>query len=291
MTEFFRRHNLLVTAVVLIMVSCRLMSASIEDASLPRLGGRILYSIFGPIEKTHHEVVVSIDGVWSHYIALQNIESERNQLLVRIKNLESENSKLIEYANENARLKSLLHFEEETGNRGVAATVVGRDPSNWARTVTIDRGSDHGVRVGLPVVDGNAIVGQIISVSLTTSKVLLLTDNTSAIDAIVQASRAEGIVEGMLEDRLRLRYVLRDFPVTLGDRIVASGLDGIFPKGALIGVVTKVEPAGNGLFQNIEVQPSVDLSRLESVLIIFPEHRTAPQPNLTEDGAAKAAGE
>ncbi|MCC6953479.1 MAG: rod shape-determining protein MreC, partial [Deltaproteobacteria bacterium] len=152
---------------------------------------------------------------------------------------------------------------------GVAARVIGRDPSNWAHTVTIDRGSHDGLRIGLPVVDGNAVVGQIVAVSRSSSQVLLLSDNSSAIDAIVQKSRAQGTVEGALGKKLYLRNVLREQEVLPGDRVIASGLDGVFPKGTLIGVVTRVDPAPNGVFQNVELEPSTDLVRLESVLVLI----------------------
>jgi len=110
--------------------------------------------------------------------------------------------------------------------------------------------------------------------------VLLLTDNSSAVDAIVQSSRASGIAEGGVEsDVLRLRYVekLAEAQVHAGDRVIASGIDGVFPKGTLIGVVHKVNPTAPGLFQYIEIKPSADLQRLENVLIIIPQKTESAQ--------------
>ena len=121
--------------------------------------------------------------------------------------------------------------------------------------------------------------------SRTTSKVLLLTDSASAIDAVVQRNRAVGTAEGGLgRTSLRLRYVLKlkEFLIEPGDRVIASGLDGVYPKGALIGVVSSANPNAGGLFQEIEMQPSVDVYRLESVLVLIPE--------LTRTGEAGAAG-
>ena len=109
------------------------------------------------------------------------------------------------------------------------------------------------------------------SSSARTAKVMLLTDSTSSIDAIVQNSRAEGIVEGVEGRKLELRYVIKDFTVQTGDRVIASGLDGIFPKGTLIGVVTDVRRSSSGIFQQIDVQASVDLTRLENVLVLAPK--------------------
>lgn len=281
MSEFLRRHSLLITSVVLVALCCQLMSTSIKNPSFPRLGGRFVLALLAPAQKFHHEALSSVNHAWDRYVALQNIEVERDELVERVKNLEAENSRLTEYRSENDRLRVLLDYRTSTNSTGLNATVVsaprqelsasviGQEASNWARTVTLDRGSKDGLREGLPVVDGNAVVGQIIAVSASSSKVLLLIDNTSAIDAIVQTSRAQGTVEGMLEEKLRLLYVLREYEINVGDRVIASGLDGIFPKGTLIGVVTRVEKGKSGLFQDIELEPSADLRRLENVFVVL----------------------
>jgi rod shape-determining protein MreC len=269
MPEILRRHSLVITVIALLITCGQLMSASISNSALPRMGAVVLSSFISPMQELHHEMIYSGKRFWEHYVWLQNVETERNELESRLKELEAQNSRLIESEHENKRLKELLRFREETQIPGLAASVIGRDSSNWAKTVTLDRGAADGLRVGLPVVDGNAIVGQVISVDHSSAKVLLIADNSSAIDAIVQNSRAQGIVEGMATRKLQLRYVLKDYAVATGERVIASGLDGVFPKGTLIGVVTKVEPTTNGLFQNIELQPSVDLNRLETVLVLL----------------------
>lgn len=291
MSDFFRRHSLLLTAFLLLALSCQLMSISIKNAAIPRWGAKIVNSVISPIQELHHELFLSVRKVWSRYIALQNVEVERDKLSERLKNLEAENSRLIEFENENERLRKLLAYKGATGAAGVTATVIGvsggqkgrgenrqfagtkavvigHEPSNWARTITIDKGFADGVKVGMPVVDGNALVGQTIVVNTNSSRVLLVTDSTSAIDAVVQTSRAQGIVEGIWEEKLKLRYVSRELTVNVGDRVIASGLDGVYPKGTLIGVVTNVDKGTGGLFQAIELQPSADLNRVENVFVI-----------------------
>ena len=233
----------------------------------------MIYSILSPLQKLYHESSESAKYLWSHYLWLLEVEQERNELLERVKGLESQNSRLMEYESENLRLRKLLHFADENKLTGLQATVIGRDPSNWLRTITINRGSEDGVRQGLAVVDGNAVVGQTTAVTSHAAQVLLLTDNSSAIDAIVQSSRAAGIAEGGLEsEMLRLRYVqkLEESQVHAGDRVIASGMDGVYPKGTLIGVVHKVNSAAPGLFQYIEIKPSADLKRLENILVLLP---------------------
>ena len=274
MTEFLRRHSLFITAAALLACSVQLMSLSISNRALAHSGARFVDAALAPFEKGYFELSQSGKYIWNHYFYLLRVESERNELFTRVRELEAHNSRLLEYEGENKRLRKILNFSDLSGYNGVVASVIGRDPSNWVKSITIDRGTADGLRPGLAVVDGNAIVGQTTSVGENTSRVLLLTDNNSAIDALAQNSRAAGTAEGGLgRASLRLRYVLKvkEFQVDIGERIVASGMDGVFPKGALIGVASKVNPVTSGLFQSIEIEPSVDVYRLESVMVILPE--------------------
>jgi rod shape-determining protein MreC len=247
---------------------------------LPQLGGQMINSVLSPVEKISHEAFGSVSYLWTRYVWLLNVEAERTDLSRRVRALEAETSRLAELESENERLRGLLGFTEASGLHGIAATVIGRDPSNWVRTVTIDRGSDHGIRPGFAVVDGRAVIGQTIVVGARSSRVLLLTDNSSAIAALVQGNRAQGIAEGSLGKSLTLRYVLKDYPVAVGERVIASGLDGVYPKGVLLGVVSQVQPDSAGLFQTVLVEPSVDLNRIEDVLVIKPDEtkREGPPP-------------
>ncbi len=285
-SDFFARHAVLLVALFLLLVSLQLMSYSTRNPEIARSGARVIDAALLPFEKGYHEVSESTKYLWTHYVWLLDVEHERNSLLDRVKELEAFNSRLMEHQRENDRLRQILEFSETTSHEGVVATVVGRDPSNWIQTVTIDKGSSHGIASGMAVVDGNAIVGQVTMVSPGSAKVLLLTDSTSAIDAIVQSSRAKGIAEGGLGDGLlRLRYVerLQEVPVRAGDRVIASGLDGVYPKGTLIGVVHRTDESKGGLFQFIEVAPSADLRRLENVLIIVPQSDASSVPKPDEE--------
>jgi len=268
MQDFFRRHSLFLSCGFLIAFSLVLMSASVSNRKFAASGSSVLSWILSPVDALYKGILSSVKGSWERYIYLVGVEDERGQLANRLKALEAQNSQFIELSSENARLRSLLNYREELKTDGILARVVSRDPSNWAQSVTLDRGSNDGVVEGQAVIDGNALVGQIISVSSSSAKVLLLTDNISSVDSIVQSSRAQGIVVGNLTEALRLKYLLREQSVKVGDRIIASGLDQIFPKGALIGIVSKIKDDPNGMFQNVEVEPSVDMSRLENVLII-----------------------
>ena len=272
MKEFLKRNSLPLTAAVLFICSFQLMSLSVRNPAIPQLGSRVIISILAPLEDLHHRSVASLNNLWEHYLWLVRAQLERDDLKSRVKALEEQNSRLIELGSENDRLRRLLHFTESSGFHGITATVVGYDPSNWIKTITIDRGLDDGLRPGLAVVDGNALIGQTTAVSRGYAKVLLITDNASAVDALVQSSRARGIVEGGAGEKLSLalRYVAKDATVHAGDRVITAGLGGIFPKGIVVGVVESVHQGENGIFQTIDLLPSADFFRLENVTVILP---------------------
>lgn len=268
MTEILRRHSLSLTALFLIGLSFQLMGSSVRHPELPRAGGRIILSLLAPVDNVFHEISESSSYLWRRYLWLIDVQDQNADLRGRVDALESLNSRLLEFESENERLRQLLEFKTTTALEGSVATVVGRDPSNWTFTVNVDRGLRDGVVEGSAVVVGDAVVGQTTAVTQTNSRVQLLTDGLSAISTIVQRNRAPGIAEGMQGKLLRLRYVESQYKVLPGDRIITSGLDGVYPKGLLVGVVTEVRQAERGLFHTITVQPSADLTRLEQVMIL-----------------------
>jgi rod shape-determining protein MreC len=246
------------------------MSASITNREIPRTGARFINACLAPFEHFHHEVTETVRFVWSRYFYLVGIEAERDELVLSLKNLRAENARLIEHRHENERLRTVLAYRESNRVGGVTAEVISRDPSNWIQTITINRGSKDGVTPGLAVVDGNAIVGQTTAVTETTAKVLLLSDNASSIASVLQKNRAPGLIEGTTEDYLLMRYVEKKYDVRVGDAVISSGLDGVFPKGTQIGSVVEVDNTGLDLFQHIRVTPTVDIDRLETVYVVLP---------------------
>jgi rod shape-determining protein MreC len=150
----------------------------------------------------------------------------------------------------------------------IAAEVVAYSPSAWFRTIVINKGQRDGVRKGLPVMTWEGVVGKVMRISSTSSVILLVIDRNSSVDCLVQRTRTRGILEGEGGGRCFLRYVPRTEDIQVGDHIVTSGLEGIFPKGLSMGEVVRVEKKAYGLFQEIEVMPSADLSRLEEVMVL-----------------------
>ena len=272
------------TAAGLLVLSYYLVSVSRSTLGVAQLGTRVVDTVFLPLQRTYVSATDTLRRTWERYIWLIGVAGERDELASRLKELEAKNSQLIELESENQRLRGLLKLTTSNGWEGVSAMVVGRDHSNWVREVTINRGSGVGIKPGQPVMDGHGVVGQVITVAESSARVLLITDSSSAVDALVQSCRASGVVEGGLGSSTTvLRYIMKskDYPVRIGDRVIASGLDGVYPKGALVGVVKKVDANSSGMYQYIEIQPSADVERLENVVVL------TNYTNGVRDGAEK----
>lgn len=165
------------------------------------------------------------------------------------------------------RLERLLEYRERTGYAMTAASVIGHDASGLYRTVLIDRGAADGIEHDQAVLAPEGVVGRVVKVFPRSALVLLLTDRSSGIDALVQRTRDQGVVQGRGDAGCELRYLDRSAQVEVGDVIVTSGTGGRFPKGVWVGQVSGVN-AGGELFQSVEVRPTADLPRLEEVLVV-----------------------
>jgi rod shape-determining protein MreC len=199
----------------------------------------------------------------------QQLIQANSQLEQRVAELEAEVVTLREQAAEVDRLNALLGAaKQHPENRYLAAKVIGRDTSPFLHYLILDRGSDGGVRRGMPVVNEKGLVGRISEVSATASKLQLITDPDSVINARIQESRSEGILVGLPTGDLQLTYLSQDIPVAVGETVVTSGLGGGFPSEILIGRVISVHRRDYELYQTAIIEPRSDFSRLEMVLII-----------------------
>jgi rod shape-determining protein MreC len=234
---------------------------------MANLGSVVLGEVTYPVQILVLKGSQAVEGLWSNYINLISVAEENKSLQRRLTVLESDNSRLREIEHEVSRLRMLLGAAESSNLTGVAADVVGYDPSNWIKAITVNKGSADGVRQGMAAIQGNYLVGKVIAVGRRTSQVLLLLDPTCGVDALIQSTRVRGIIEGNGSSAL-LQYVSPNETVNIGDRIVTSGIDGVFPKGLVVGVVSNVRANQGRQFQRIEVHPSVKFRSLESVLLV-----------------------
>lgn len=262
------RSKVAISSLALFCVALFLASYSSKHSAVTGLGGLLVHEALRPFQLILEGVSQKVTGLWDDYLALLDVRQENKRLKDRLQVLEVENSGLVEWQEEIKRLRGLVGIAQEQSFQGVAADVIGYDPSNWVQAVTVDKGSAEGVGLHMPAIMGNSVVGQVIAVSPHVARVLLIVDHSSGVDSIVQSSRVRGVVEGLGKELCELRYVLQEEEIEVGDRIVTSGMDGIFPKGLVLGIVSEVDKKGEGLFQAIKVKPSVTFSRLETLFIV-----------------------
>jgi rod shape-determining protein MreC len=213
--------------------------------------------------------VADINALRDQVKQLQSQVVELNITRVRVRELENENTLLrqqLAYRQANPDF-DILGAAVLQRNPDLAR-VVGQDPSNLARYIIIDQGSAEGVKAGMPVVTPQGLVGRITATGTHWAKALLITDATSAVNAVVQSTRATGIVQGDVNGNLTIKYLPQGEAVKIGDLILTSGMGGGFPKRLVIGQVTSVRKHDIELFQEADIQPSVDFARLEFVLVL-----------------------
>ena len=229
---------------------------------------RFVVETVGPVLKAFGNLSGLIENAVSEYIWLRNVREENQGLQQRVSGLEK---KLIEYQEayiENLRLRRLLDFRSTIQGEAVAAQVVVHDMTGWFQTLIVDKGFRDGIGPDMPVVNDEGVIGRILDVSDHYARVLMITDPGSAVDAIVQRNRVRGILSGKDANGCLLKYVRGNLDVQVGDLIITSGKDGLFPKGLRLGVVQGLFKDPVDLFQRIEVKPLVRLSALEELLII-----------------------
>jgi rod shape-determining protein MreC len=266
--EFVRRHRILLTSATLLLVSLLLASASLRSPTHRDPVGHLVLDALAPFQVVFSGLGRSVGGVWSGYINLVGARRENQHLKERVAGLESALVRLGELERENARLAEMLSLRGRFEGVAYGARVIARDSGPLSTTLTIDRGERDHIRRGMAVLAPDGVVGQVAEASRTAARVVLLTDHNSGIDAIVQRSRARGIVQGGTDGSCYMNYLNRDADVVVGDRVLTSGLDQVFPKGIVIGEVVDVSRRHRGLLQAAVVQPKVALDQLEEVLVV-----------------------
>lgn len=269
MLRFFIKNKRIIILLILFVTSLTLFARGFEKQGGFGFFSSIFVRFFAPPLKLSTLCLKKANQIWQGYFYLVDLRKENQNLQDLLQKLLLENQLLREKAKENRRLRDLLRFKREISSPIIPAEIIGRDPTSWFRTLLIDKGASAGIRPGLAVITSNGVVGQLLTVGQAASKVLLIVDGDSAIDALIQRSRSRGIIEGRTESLCELRFVAKTEDVIIGDLVVTSGLNGIFPKGVLMGKVAKVNKQTKGFFQKIEVAPAVNFSKLEEVLVVL----------------------
>jgi rod shape-determining protein MreC len=265
---FSRKVVLIVGLIIVITIQVIALTIASRRQILSPGPSWIAVLVIAPFQDAVTRSIRSVRDLWSHYFTLVNVSIENADLKNQLADFRMRANQYKELELANSRLRTLLNFQVSTHNQVIAAEVVGKDPSPWFKAVIINKGSRHGIDTGLPVVVAEGVAGVITDVSDYYSKVLLVVDQNSAVDALIQRTRARGIVKGESAGRCQFKYVLRKQDVALDDIVVTSGLDGIFPKGLRIGRVSGLTRREAGIFQDVTVIPFVKFEKLEEVLVV-----------------------
>ncbi len=273
----FRAFRLIVLSGVLLTIGLIFLVSTLGSQRFGTLH-KLLLEAAGPMQKVVSRTTGYLGIFTEQYSDLVNVREENKRLWEELLESRATAYRNREALATNTRLQKLLDFKENFDQPMLSARIVGKDPSLWFRTVIVDRGSNDGLIKGMPVVNGEGIVGQIFAVSPNYSKVLLAIAPSSAIDVLLQESRARGILKGTGSLTFKLDYVLKTIEVNEGDHVVTAGYGGLFPTGMPVGVVSKVVRKRRGMFLDIEVTPTVDFTTLEDLLIIEKEPPFSEQP-------------
>jgi rod shape-determining protein MreC len=267
---FSRKMVVIVGILVLIAATIIFISINSRRSPLSDPSGGIAVGFFAPFQDAFASAAGFVTGIWRNYFALVGVAEEAQELRRQLRQAQADLNQYEETRQANRRLRNLLNFRTRTVDTAIAAEVVGRDPSPWFKTLIINKGNLDGVVKASPVVVPEGIVGLVVAATAHYAKVLLIIDQNSAVDAKVQATRARGIVKGDPTGRGSFNYVLRKHDISLGDSVITSGLDGVFPKGLPIGRVSEIVRLSAGIFQEIAITTYVDFETLEEVLVLTP---------------------
>ena len=271
-TPHVKRERVAWVLTSLLILHLVLLSLQIKDSSGTILLKTWSLRIQSPVIYVSDAALGGIKQIWHDYVWLVGARDENRQLKETVSRLSILNRSYEEARQENERLRSLVamseSMNEDAGFRMIGARVSARTPEFLANILYVDRGSKHGVSINAPVFSGDGIVGRVVLVTERYSQVQLVTNPDAAIGAMLDESRTPGVLTGTGDALLTMNYINNTLPVKTGEVVFSSGLDGIFPKGIVIGTVV-VSERGKDIFREIKVKPVTDLVRLEEVAILL----------------------
>jgi rod shape-determining protein MreC len=272
--ETRQRSTYLFVAVVLAHVI--VISAQVTTRSGAPMLEAVAFGLFSEVQRAGATFVQAVTGLWTGYVDLRGVRAENERLHAELAQARVALQQERAVAQRTRALQGLLDLRERAVVETTAADVIAAAATPDFRTVTIGKGASDGLRPDMAVIAPAGVVGRIIVPSARAAKVQLLIDRNAAAGALVERSRAQGVVLGSGSDRLALEYVSGAADIVEGDTVLTSGIDGIYPKGFVIGVVEQVERSG-GAVRSVVVAPAVDFTRLEEVLVVL----TPPTPDDT----------
>ena len=265
LADIRQRPGVVLAGAILLHVV--LISAQVNTASGLPLLQVVTFGSFSEVQRATMSLIDGARGMWSGYVALRQVQEENAALRQELQTLQVRFQQEHAEAQRTDNLRQLLELRERAHLDTVAAEVIAGPANPDFRTVTIDKGSSDGLATDMAVISPAGVVGRLILPSRRASKVQLLIDSNAAAGALIERTRVQGVVMGVGDGTLKMHYVPGTADVKTGDLVVTSGIDGIYPKGFVIGTVDHAD-RGLGAYSEITVRPAADFARLEEVLIV-----------------------
>jgi len=245
-----------------------LISAQVNARSGVPVLEAVTFGAFAEVQRATAGAIGGVRNVWSGYVALRGVRAENERLRRALADARVQMQEQRAAADRTRSLESLLNLQSSLELQTTAAQIIGAAASPDFRTVTIDKGTLHGLQADMAVLAPQGVVGRVVVTGPRASRVQLLVDHNAAAGALIERSRAQGVAVGAGDERLRLDFVSEISDVMVGDALVTSGIDGIYPKGLILGRVDTVEKNGPA-YRTIGIRPAVDFSTLEDVLVVL----------------------
>jgi len=270
MSEFLRRIRLPLLFAALLFGTLVLMLGDRRPAPDDRHWAvHALLEIAAPVQKAITRPVVFVRDTWQRYIALVDVEAENRELHAEIARLQQESLQYREALVVSGQLRRIAQMRREFEVPLLPSQVVGQDASAWSNALLLDRGRTADVRSGMPVLVDEGLVGLVSATTPHAARAMLILDRRSAVDTMIERSRARGLVRGLGGGELEFVFMVRGDDVQEGDDVITSGVGGVYPKGIRVGTITSVNADREELLHTARVKPAVDFGRLEQVFVVL----------------------
>ncbi len=272
--NYFRRLRDTAISIALIAIPFFFLRSNLKDSGQLSWLDRLILEVSAPIQHAAVYTARGVSGLLEDYVELVDVRRDNERLRAEAARLRSDNRALIMQARDNRRLRELLQLRETFGGEVLSAQVIGKESSPFFRVlrIRIDRGDRDRIRPGMPVIATEGLVGHIRRTWGRYSDVELTVSRISAVDVVIERTGARGVLRGTGEQNrylARIEYLRRTDEVQAGDAVYTSGLGERYPPSLLVGSITRVDRKAHGLYyQEVEVDPAVNFSRLREVLVL-----------------------
>jgi len=294
MLDIIKRNRVLFSACAVLTLLVALLTMRWSNPGYARWIDELLHGAAYPFQLAFTRTTSAVSGTVEHYLYLVNDKTDNERLKLQVQALQEEVNKYVNASIEYNQLRQQLNFVEETPERKVFAEVIGASADNFHNVLLINKGRNAGIRRNFPVVLRQGVVGRVDSTTANESIVELLEDRRQRLPVIIQRTRDRAVLQGQsgkleLEapnraeafgegDRLSVERIPMLADVQVGDKVITSGLAGLFPKGMTVGTITAISRERHELFQSAQVEPAVDFSRLEGVFVIIRDRKPGDYP-------------